>query len=101
MMLYNFTLNSVKRNLVRTCRLVHVEAKIESLGLTMPKAAVPKGNFVQFVRVDNMVYLAGHLPQVRDHACCVVSVVFFNFILFYLVLAIRGPSDSWKSWQRY
>jgi enamine deaminase RidA (YjgF/YER057c/UK114 family) len=41
-----------------------VEAKIESLGLAMPNPAVPKGKFVNFVQIDNMVYLSGHLPQV-------------------------------------
>jgi enamine deaminase RidA (YjgF/YER057c/UK114 family) len=43
-----------------------VEAKIESLGLAMPNPAVPKGKFVNFVQIDNMVYLSGHLPQVIE-----------------------------------
>ena len=50
-------------NISRLVRGVHVETKIESLGLRMPTAAVPKGNFVNYVRVGNIVYLSGHLPQ--------------------------------------
>ncbi len=46
-------------------RSVHVEAKIEALGLKLPQPAVPKGSFVNFVVVDNLAYLSGHLPQVR------------------------------------
>jgi hypothetical protein len=45
-------------------RFVHVENKIASLGLQMPAPAVPKGSFVNFVVVDNLAYLSGHLPQV-------------------------------------
>lgn len=45
-------------------RFVHVENKIGSLGLQMPAPAVPKGSFVNFVVVDNLAYLSGHLPQV-------------------------------------
>lgn len=45
-------------------RFVHVENKIASLGLAMPAPAVPKGSFVNFVVVDNLAYLSGHLPQV-------------------------------------
>lgn len=45
-------------------RAVHVEAKIASLGLKLPVANVPKASFVNFVVVDNMAYLSGHLPQV-------------------------------------
>lgn len=44
-------------------RNVHVEAKIESLGLKLPEPAVPKGKFVNFLVVNNIAYLSGHLPQ--------------------------------------
>eukprot|EP01040_Poterioochromonas_malhamensis_P002145 gene2144-2286_t len=47
-------------------RSVHVEAKIEALGLKLPQPAVPKGSFVNFVVVDNLAYLSGHLPQPAD-----------------------------------
>ena len=58
----SFRLHS-KSRYSRLVRGVHIEAKIESLGLKMPTAAVPKGNFVNYVRVGNTVYLSGHLPQ--------------------------------------
>jgi hypothetical protein len=44
-------------------RFVNAEAKIAALGLEMPSPAIPKGNFVQFTKIGNMVYLSGHLPQ--------------------------------------
>jgi hypothetical protein len=44
-------------------RNVHAEAKIEALGLKMPNPAVPKGNFVNYVQINNFVFLSGHLPQ--------------------------------------
>lgn len=44
-------------------RSVHVEAKIAALGLKMPSPAVPKGNFVNYVQVGNLVFVSGHLPQ--------------------------------------
>lgn len=42
------------------------EERIATLGLKMPAPAVPKGNFVNFVRIGNMAYLSGHLPQPAD-----------------------------------
>lgn len=45
-------------------RNVHVEAKIASLGHKLPSPAIPKGSFVNFLVVNNFVYLSGHLPQV-------------------------------------
>jgi enamine deaminase RidA (YjgF/YER057c/UK114 family) len=61
-------------NKVLPRRCVHIEAKIESLGLKMPSAAVPKGNFVNFVRIGNMVYVSGHLPQPAEGALVVGKV---------------------------
>jgi 6-phosphogluconolactonase len=55
-------------------RCVTIEAKIDSLGLKMPSPAVPKGNFTNFVRVGNMVYLSGHLPQPAEGALVVGKV---------------------------
>eukprot|EP01038_Epipyxis_sp_PR26KG_P009080 gene9080-12246_t len=48
---------------LKQCRYIHVEARIAALGLKMPTPAVPKGNFVNFVQVGNLVFLSGHLPQ--------------------------------------
>lgn len=53
----------IPSNLTRKVRFITAEAKIESLGLQMPTPAVPKGNFTNFVRIGNFVYLSGHLPQ--------------------------------------
>jgi len=47
-------------------RFVHVEAKIASLGLQLPAISTPKGNFVNFVQVGNLVFVSGHLPQPAD-----------------------------------
>lgn len=54
---------STSRSVVQS-RSIHVEAKLKDLGLNMPSPAVPKGNFTQYVRIGNLVYLSGHLPQV-------------------------------------
>jgi hypothetical protein len=45
-------------------RSVHTEAKMASLGMEMPTPAVPKGTFVNFLQIGDIVYLSGHLPQV-------------------------------------
>ena len=42
---------------------MHVESKITALGLKLPSPAVPKGNFVNYVRVGDLVFVSGHLPQ--------------------------------------
>lgn len=63
-MFTNTYLKATKVVLKNAARNVHVEAKIASLGLTMPKPAVPLASFINYVRVGNMVYLSGHLPQV-------------------------------------
>ena len=44
-------------------RGVHVEAKIAALGLKLPAHNVPKNAFVNYVKIGNLVYLSGHLPQ--------------------------------------
>jgi enamine deaminase RidA (YjgF/YER057c/UK114 family) len=40
----------------------------------MPAPAVPKGSFVNFVVIDNMAYLSGHLPQPAEGALVVGKV---------------------------
>jgi len=50
------------------------EARIAELGLQLPSPAVPKGCFVNFVRIDNLAYLSGHLPQPADGALIVGKV---------------------------
>lgn len=59
---------------LKSLRYVHVEAKIASLGLEMPTPAKPIGSFVNFLRIDNMVYLSGHLPQVMHSLANLICV---------------------------
>lgn len=48
-------------------RSVHVEAKIQQLGFVLPQQApAPKGNYMNYNRDGNIVYLSGHLPQLVD-----------------------------------
>ena len=41
-----------------------IKAKIESLGLTLPVAAIPVAAYVPAVRTGNLVFVAGQLPLV-------------------------------------
>lgn len=41
-------------------RGVHVEARLASLGITLPEPTAPKGNYVPYVRSGNTVFLAGY-----------------------------------------
>lgn len=43
-------------------RGVHIEARLEELGLTLPETAKPKGNYVPVTRSGNLLFTAGHLP---------------------------------------
>jgi enamine deaminase RidA (YjgF/YER057c/UK114 family) len=43
-----------------------VEAKLASLGLTLPAVSAPVANYVPAVRSGNVVYLAGHIPRGAD-----------------------------------
>eukprot|EP00127_Corallochytrium_limacisporum_P003992 Clim_evm41s156 gene=Clim_evmTU41s156 len=43
-----------------------IEAKIEELGLKIPKPGPPKGNYVPCVRSGNLLFLAGHIPFNED-----------------------------------
>ena len=69
-------------------RGVHVEAKIAALGLKLPSPAIPKGSFVNFLIVDNFVYLSGHLPQVS----------YFIPILLQHFLEVRFSCGSFTSY---
>ena len=39
-----------------------IEAKLQELGLEIPPAPSPAGNYVPYVRTGNLVYVAGTLP---------------------------------------
>lgn len=43
-----------------------IEAKLASLGLTLPAVSAPVANYVPAVRSGNLVYLAGHIPRGAD-----------------------------------
>jgi enamine deaminase RidA (YjgF/YER057c/UK114 family) len=42
--------------------MTQVEAKLEALGLTLPKPPAPVANYVRYVQVGNLVFLSGHGP---------------------------------------
>lgn len=50
----------VSKSLVRN---VHIEAKLESMGITIPPVPTPKGSYTNMTRIGNVAFLAGHLPQ--------------------------------------
>ncbi len=39
-----------------------VEEKLQALGLTLPAAAAPAANYVPFVQVGSLLFIAGQLP---------------------------------------
>ena len=39
-----------------------VEARLESLGITLPDAPAPAANYVPFVRVGSLVHISGQVP---------------------------------------
>jgi enamine deaminase RidA (YjgF/YER057c/UK114 family) len=47
------------------------EEKLASLGLSLPPASAPVANYVPAVRVNSLIFLAGHLP--RDEAGHVIT----------------------------
>ena len=54
------------RSLRPATRLVHTEARIASLGLTLPELPQPAGAYTLGVNSGGWVYLAGHLPFKED-----------------------------------
>src|SRR3954466_12222037 len=45
--------------------MTQIEAKLESMGLTLPAPPAPVANYVRAVQVGNLVFLSGHGPT-RD-----------------------------------
>jgi enamine deaminase RidA (YjgF/YER057c/UK114 family) len=49
------------------CRLIHVEKRIEELGIVLPSAPTPKANYnIVCYANNNMLYISGHLPIMPD-----------------------------------
>jgi enamine deaminase RidA (YjgF/YER057c/UK114 family) len=44
-------------------RKVHIEERLKQLNITLPPQPIPKGNYINFVKTGNLVYIAGSLPQ--------------------------------------
>eukprot|EP01060_Flectonema_neradi_P016269 TRINITY_DN22861_c0_g1_i1.p1 TRINITY_DN22861_c0_g1~~TRINITY_DN22861_c0_g1_i1.p1 ORF type:complete len:160 (+),score=27.05 TRINITY_DN22861_c0_g1_i1:51-530(+) len=43
-----------------------IEAQLVKLGITVPPAPVPGGNFVPFTQTGNLVYVSGQIPKYED-----------------------------------
>lgn len=75
-MIVLFTLNASiykemmqKRGLFKAAfRQIHVEARLQSLGIELPPQPIPKGNYINFVKTGNLIYIAGSLPQPKGGA---------------------------------
>ena len=47
--------------------LLHIEAKLDDLGITLPTAPAPKANYnIVCHAAGNMLYISGHLPVMND-----------------------------------
>lgn len=65
--MYSVVARSSRNVSAIAARNVHIEAKIASLGYTLPKdPPAPKGNYMGYTKRGNMIYTAGHLPQKAD-----------------------------------
>ena len=52
---------------LRQCRLLHVEKKLEELGIELPPAPSPKANYNIICHASgNIMYISGHLPYKPD-----------------------------------
>ena len=49
-------------------RMVHIEAKLDSLNITLPPPPTPKANYDIVCRDGNILYISGHLPIDSDGA---------------------------------
>ena len=47
-------------------KVFNPEAKLKGLGIDLPSPAAPVANFVNFVRVDNLLFLSGNGPLKND-----------------------------------
>jgi hypothetical protein len=73
--------------------LVHTEAKLKELGITLPDVIAAKGNYMSFVRTGNHLFLAGEGEEVCTHcfahsisySLAVLSPQYFTRALFCLL----------------
>lgn len=49
-------------------RGLHVEKKLKDLGVVIPVRPLPKGNYINCIRVGNMLHVCGHITQNYDGA---------------------------------
>jgi enamine deaminase RidA (YjgF/YER057c/UK114 family) len=45
---------------------MEIEKKLREMGLELPPAPVPGGNYVETVRTGNFLFVAGHVPRMPD-----------------------------------
>mmetsp|Transcript_15592 Transcript_15592/g.29018 ORF Transcript_15592/g.29018 Transcript_15592/m.29018 type:complete len:180 (-) Transcript_15592:34-573(-) len=68
--MFTSSLSRASRQLLgknKTCRFLHVENRIASLGITLPPAASPRANYNIVCHANNnMLYISGHLPFQED-----------------------------------
>lgn len=58
---------SLTSSLSTSSTLSNVEKRVIALGLQVPEVPPsPKGSYTQYVKSGNIIYLAGHLPQLPD-----------------------------------
>lgn len=58
---------SLTSSLSTSSTLSNVEKRVIALGLQVPEIPPsPKGSYTQYVKSGNIIYLAGHLPQLPD-----------------------------------
>ena len=43
-----------------------INARLASLGITLPQPALPAGSYVPYVITGNLVYIAGQLPRLNE-----------------------------------
>ena len=49
-----------------TPKLGKIESKLAEMKLTLPVVPAPAGNYMNFVKTGNLLFLAGHLPKNAD-----------------------------------
>ena len=45
---------------------MRVEQRLSELGITLPEVRTPVGNYVPSVRTGNLLYVSGHIGDLKD-----------------------------------